>query len=300
MPVEIKEFDPNRLEELAKDQTGIYNAEIVKLVPNSFPSKVENTIKRFQKETFDKTRLFYAYEGDKMVGYLGLTGKDTEKNERGFGYPWLAEGTDSSVRDLLYNAAEKKCRDEGTKTLRQFVRKDTPEILEFFKSKDFKVIIEFLNHQKTLEHNDVTFPEGYSVRAMQKEDLKHIEEVVSPNDPTAKDPFRAADFIDFMDSDEYTPETFIVGVKDGEVVGFFGAFIPPIEKPEKGYFGGGQTHGDHQQIEPLLVQEIENRVKARGIDIMDITFYPDSPRLKPFRKMGYTQYSHSYRLEKKL
>ncbi|MHA2371230.1 MAG: hypothetical protein ACXADX_20640 [Candidatus Hodarchaeales archaeon] len=69
-PIEIKRFDPNRLEELAKDQTAIYNTAIAKL-PESFPAEVEDTIARFKKDTFDQSRMFYAYERDRMVGYIG-------------------------------------------------------------------------------------------------------------------------------------------------------------------------------------------------------------------------------------
>ena len=106
--IEIKGFDPDRLEELAKEQTAIYNYGTSKL-PEFIPAKVEDVIKRFKRENFDQNRMFYAYDGDKMVGYAGLTGRDEQQNLRGIGYPWLTEGTPEEVRDLLYEAMENKC-----------------------------------------------------------------------------------------------------------------------------------------------------------------------------------------------
>ncbi|MHA2231545.1 MAG: GNAT family N-acetyltransferase [Candidatus Hodarchaeales archaeon] len=297
-PIEIKGFDPNRLEELAKQQTAIYNAAIAKL-PESFPAKTEDIIARFKRDTFDPSRMFYAYEGDRMVGYLGLSGKDEKLNERGIGYPWLVEGTDTSVRGLLFEAAEKKAKEEGIKKLRCFGAANTPEINDFFESKGYKVVIEFLRHEKKLQKNDIQMPPGFTIRTLKREDLPAVEEV-SKNDPKMKSPFVAADFEAAMDSSTYQPDMATVAEKDNKIVGYHGAFIPPDPAATRAYFGGVAVHGDHQEIEPILVQEIENRVLAKGFELMDITLFPDSPRLKPFQELGYKKYSHFYRLEKEL
>ena len=147
----------------------IYNQETSKL-PNYTEAKVEDTIKRFKRETFDKTRMFYAYQDNEMVGYVGLTGKDVKQNLRSAGYPWLAEGTDEDVRDQLYEAMEKKVRDEGTKILRAFGSPQYPVQLKFFQDKDYKTKIEFLNLEKELKENQFDVPDGYVLRSIKKED----------------------------------------------------------------------------------------------------------------------------------
>jgi hypothetical protein len=298
VPIKIKGFDPDRLEELAKEQTEIYNAAIAKL-PDTTPAKVEDTIIRFKREAFDQTRMFYAYEGDKMIGYAGLTGRDKEQNLRGVGYPWLAEGTDPSVRDLLYEAMEKKCREEGTTLLRVFGSPNNPEKLKFFKAKAFDVKHEFLVHEKVLSRNEYHLPAGYVFRPLKREDLPVLEEV-SRNDPKMRSPFVASDFEQFIDSSDYDPDSIIVTEKDGTVVGFNGVFIPPDPKITRAYFGGVAVLGDHQEIEPFLIKEIENRALVKGKEKMDMAFYPDSPRLPFAKEQGYKQYSHSYQLDKTL
>ncbi|MFQ5978799.1 MAG: hypothetical protein ACE5OZ_11785 [Candidatus Heimdallarchaeota archaeon] len=295
-PIEIKGFDPNRLEELAKQQTVIYNAAIADL-PETFPAKVEDTIARFKRDTFDPSRMFYAFEGDQMVGYIGLSGKDEKLNERGIGYPWLVKGTDPSVQDLLFEAAERKTKEEGTKKLRAFGSANAPELMDFYKSKGYKVVIEFLRHEKKLQKSNIQLPPGYLIRTLKREDLPAVEEV-SKNDPKMKSPFVAAEFEVTMDSSGYNPEMATVAEKDEKIVGYYGAFIPPDPTATRAYFGGIAVHGDHQEIEPILAREIENRVFEKGFKLMDITLYPDSPRLKPFQELGYKQYSHLYRLEK--
>jgi L-amino acid N-acyltransferase YncA len=297
-PIEIRGFDPNRLEELAKEQTAIYNAAIAKF-PNTTPADVENVIQRFKRDTFDQSRMFYAYDGDTMVGYAGLTGRDQEQNERGIGYPWLAEGTDLSVRDLLYEAMIKKCKDEGTQRLRGFGAPDFAEISDYFKAKGFKVVQEYLVHAKELVKNEIQLPSGYEIRNLEREDLEAVEEV-SKNDPKMKSPFDASQYAQFMENTNYIPENSIVAEKDGEIVGYHAIFTPPDPKIKKAYFGGIAVHGDHQAIEPLLVKEGENRALEQGKETIDMTFYPDSPRLEPFRELGYKQYSHSFRLELEL
>ncbi len=296
--IKIKGFDPNRLEELAKEQTEIYNVATAKL-PNFVPAKVEDTINRFKRETFDQSRMFYAYEEDRMIGYSGLSGRDKERNSRNVGFPWLPEGTDPSVRDLLYEAMEKKCRDEGTKLLRRGGSPEYPEQLEFFKSKGFEVKIEYLVHEKVLTKNEDELPEGYSFRAMKREDLPTLEEV-SRKDPLMKSPFVATDYEQYMDSTGYDPDNVIVAEKEGTLVGFFGIYVPPDSEIKRAYFGGAAVHGDHQAIEPFLIKEMENRALAKGKEKLDVTFFPDSPRLAPYKELGYKQYSHSFQLEKAL
>lgn len=298
VPIKIKGFDPDRLEKLAKEQTEIYNAAIAKL-PDTTPAKVEDTIIRFKREAFDQNRMFYAYEGDKMVGYAGLTGRDKLQNLRGVGYPWLIEGTDLSVRDLLYEAMEKKCREEGTTLLRVFGSPNNPEKLKYFKAKAYDVKHEFLVHEKVLTRNEYQLPEGYVFRPLKREDLPVLEEV-SRNDPKMRSPFVASDFEQFIDSSDYDPDSIIVTEKDGTVVGFYGVFISPDPKITRAYFGGVAVLGDHQEIEPFLIKEIENRALVKGKEKMDMAFYPDSPRLPFAKEQGYKQYSHSYQLDKTL
>jgi hypothetical protein len=294
--IEIRGFDPEQLEELAKTQTAIYNVEGTKL-PEFVPAKVEDTIKRFKRKTFDQSRMFYAYKGDEMIGYVGLTGKDVKANSRGAGYPWLAEGADESVRDLLYDAMEKKCQDEGTQTLRVFGSPRYPKQLEFFKSKGFEIKIEYLVHQKELVHNVFEVPSGYTFRALKLEDLPILEEV-SKNDPKMRTPFVASEFEQFMDSDDYDPDCIVVTEYNQKPVGYYGIYIPPDTAIEKSYFAGVAIHGDHQVIEPYLLMELENRALNKGKKIMEVTFYPDSPRLPSAKERNYIQIEHSYRLEK--
>ncbi|UCG00280.1 MAG: GNAT family N-acetyltransferase [Candidatus Heimdallarchaeota archaeon] len=298
VPIEIKGFDPNQLEELAKEQTAIYNAAIAK-IPDTSPAKVEDTIARFKRETFDQSRMFYAYEGDRMIAYAGLTGRNEEQNLRGVGYPWLRENTDVSVRDLLYEAMENKCHDEGTKLLRVYGSPNFPEQLEYFKSKGFEVIHEFLVHEKVLEKNDYELPAGYIFRPLKRDDLPILEEV-SRNDPKMKSPFVASDWEQLMDSNNYNPDSIVVVEKNGTVVGFYAFFIPSDPERKRAYFAGVAVLGDNQEIEPFLFKELENRALEQGKEKVDITFYPDSPRLPLAKELGFTQYSHSYQLDKTL
>ena len=141
--VQIKRFNANNLEELAKEQTRIYNYATEKL-EDFAPAKTEDVVKRFKREQFDPLRMFYAYKGDKMIGYAGLTGRDKEKNLRSVGYPWLDKDTDLSVRDSLYEEMEKQCQTEGTKTMQAFSSDRYPDLFSFYKSKNFQIDQEFL------------------------------------------------------------------------------------------------------------------------------------------------------------
>ncbi|MFW9780496.1 MAG: hypothetical protein ACFFE8_16770 [Candidatus Heimdallarchaeota archaeon] len=297
-PIEIKGFDPDRLEELAEQQTKIYN-EATSNLPEFEPAKVEDTKERFKRDTFDQTRMFYAYDGDKMVGYSGLSGRNKELNLRGVGYPWLTKGTPTSVRDQLYEAMESKCRHEGTSTLRLMGSPRYPEQLSFFKSKDFIITVEFLVHHKTIAFNDFEIPEGYIFRELRKEDLPVLEEV-SRNDPKMKSPFVASDFEQWMNSSAYDPESIVVAEKDGDIVGFYAMGLPTDETNDKAYFGGVAISGLHQDIEHFLFMELENRAFKRGKKRFETTFFPDSPRLPSGKEWGFVQTEHTYRLEKKL
>ncbi len=292
----IKGFNPDRLEELAKEQTSIYNNAVSKL-PDFEPAKVEDTIKRFKRGTFDQSRMFYAYEGEKLVGYSGLTGRDKELNLRSVGYPWLAEGTPNNVRDLLYEAMEAKCLKEGTSLLRVYGSPRYPEQLNFFRTKNFHTKVEFLVHQKDLKSNDFKIPEGYLFRNIKKEDLPVLEEV-SRKDPKMKSPFIASDFEQFMDSSDYDSESIIVAEKDGVVIGYYALYIPKDQKNEKCFFAGVAIHGDYQEIESYLLMELENRALKRGKKKIEIIFYPDSPRLPFAKERGFKEIEHSFRLEK--
>jgi len=296
--IEIRGFNPDRLEELAKEQTQIYNEATSKL-PEYAPAKVEDTITRFKRETFDQSRMFYAYEGEKLLGYSGLTGRNEQENRRGVGYPWLREGTPDIVRDQLYEAMETKCRQEGTALLRVYGSPRYPEQLNFFKSKKFKIEVEFLVHHKDLKTNEFKIPNKYIFRELKKEDLPVLEKV-SQNDPKMKSPFIASDFEQYMNSTDYDAESIVIAEKNGSVVGFYGMFIPPDPDNEKVYFGGVAIHGDYQEIEPYLLMELENRAIKRGKKKFEITFFPDSPRLPFAKERGYILTEHSYQLDKRL
>ena len=298
-PIEIKGFDPARLEEIANDQTKLYNFSISKL-PEFEPAKAEDTIKRFKREKFDQSRMFYAYDGNRMVGYVGLTGRDKEKNQRGAGYPWLAEATDPKVREQLFEAMLKKCKAEGLKTLNYFASPRYPEQLNFFKEKGFQTKVEFLGHSKKLKKNKYKLPPGYAFRELKRADLP-IVETVSKNDPKIKSPFNAADFEQFqLSSSDYDPQSYIVAEKDGTIIGYFGIYVPKDSKNEKAYFSGVSVHKDHQNIEEFMMKEMENRALARGKKRVEMSFFPDSQRKPFYQKQGYKLVEQSYELHKAL
>ena len=163
---EIKRFNQQKLEELAQLQTEIYNKVNTK-DPDFVPAKIEDVIKRFKKDKFDPNRMFYAYQGEKMIGYAGLTGKNVKMNLRGFGYPWILDDVDQKVRDLLYEAMEKQCLDEGTKNLEvQPIVFQTPQYqkrLDFFLHKQFIIKNEFLILEKQLNKTNLLFQRGINL-----------------------------------------------------------------------------------------------------------------------------------------
>ncbi len=115
-----------------------------------------------------------------------------------------------------------------------------------------------------------------------------------------KSPFVASDFEQFMDSSDYDSESIVVAEKEGTVVGYYALYMPADPNLEKAYFAGVAVLGDHQEIEPYLFMELENRALKRGKKKVETTFYPDSPRLPQAKEWGFVQTEHSYRLEKHL
>ncbi|MHA1942214.1 MAG: GNAT family N-acetyltransferase [Candidatus Hodarchaeales archaeon] len=296
--VEIRRFDPNRLEDLAKDQMAIYNADAAEN-PDFTAVKVENIIERFRRESFDRSGMFYAYEGEKMVGYSGLADRNTHENSRGMGYPWLLKETTENVRDLLYTEMEKKCLEDGIKKLVYFCLQNASKQAEFFKNKGFEIAQEFLVHEKKISYTDFELPSGYEFRSIVKEDLPLLEEV-SHNDPNIRSPFIAAHYEQYMNSSSFDPESVVIAEKDGKVVACFALVIPPDPNLKKAYLGLLVVHGNHQEIGIFLMNELENRALARGKEKIEVTFYPDSPRLPFALAHGYSQYEHKYQLEKRL
>lgn len=296
--VEIKRFDAERLEELAKEQTRIYNSATEKLVDFT-PAKTEDVIKRFKREQFDPKRMFYAFKGDKMIGYGGLTGRDKELNLRSVGYPWLDKDTDLAVRDTLYDEMEKQCRGEGTKTMRVFSSDRYPEIFSFFKSKNFQISQEFLLYVKDLEKNNFEIPAGYKFGRLKKEDIPKVV-AISKKDPKMKNPLVESDLDQFMESSAYNPDNIVVAEKDGNIVGFLAFNIPPDPKNEYCSFAGITVDPDHQDIEVLLWKELENRALQRNKKFLRVNFYPDSLRLPDAKERGFKLTSKNYQLSKAL
>ena len=296
--VVIKPFDSNQLEQLAKNQTEIYN-QATKDLSDYFPAKVEDVVKRFQRTEFDPKRMYYAFDGPKMIGYAGLTGRDQRNNLRTVGYPWLLKDTPANIRDQLYDAMESQCKSEGTKSIRFFASERYPDMLKFFKSKNFNVTQEFYILNKQLAKQDYKLPEGYTFRQLKEDDLSNLENV-SKNDPKMKEPFNASDWKRFMGSSDYNPDNVVVAEKDGKVVGFYSLFIPKEPDQTKCYFGGVTVHGEHQAIEQFLLIELMNRAFNRGKKTLETAFYPDSKRLPPAKEMGFKQVSTNYKLEKML
>ena len=296
--VVIKRYDPTQLEQLAKDQTSIYNQGTAKM-PEYPPAKVEDVVKRFKRKEFDPSRMFYAYNGATMIGYAGLSGKDKEKNLRSVGYPWLIEDIPNGVRDLLYDAMENQCNSEGTKTLRTTLLQKYPDLLNFFKDKNFQTKTEFLVFEKELTKNAHTLPEGYTIRSLVKDDLFKVE-AISHRDPKLKNPFIRADWERIINDSNNNPEFAIVAEKDGNVVAFYALTVFSDPKMTKAYFGGVVTDPKHQEVEPLLAMELENRALAQGKKTVEMAFFPDSLRLPLAKERGFKQIGKNILLEKTL
>lgn len=300
--VEIKRFDSQKLEELAHSQTEIFNKANA-LDPDFTPAQVEDVIKRFKNEKFDPKRMFYAYQGDKMVGYAGLTGRNVETNLRGVGYPWLLDSISQKVRDNLYEAMEKQCSDEGTNNLEvQPIVFQTPyykERLDFFTGKDFTIKNEFLMYEKELKHNNYDLPKGYTLRSAVESDVQKIFEV-SKTDPKLKSPFNPKEALDYMHSPDFDASYIVVAEYEKNIVGMYAMFIPPNPAETRAYFAGVVVDGDHQEIEHYLVMEIENRALGKGKKYYQVMFYPDSQRLPYAKEHGYKEIRKTYYLEKKI
>ena len=294
--ITIKRFDSNNLTQLAKDQTLIYNQAIQDL-PDYFPAKVEDVITRFQRKEFDQKRMFYAYNGSKMIGYSGLTGRDQKENLRTVGYPWLLKDAPIKVRDLLYDAMEYQCKHEGTKIMRAFASEKYTTILDFFLSKNFKVKQEYLILEKKLTKNQFKIPENYKFRSLSPGDLPKLESI-SLHDPKVKSRFFTSDWSQFMNLSEYNPDDVIVAEKDNKVVGFYALTIPNDITKTKTYLAGIAVDPQHQIIEPYLIMELENRAYARGKKTVEIALIPDSKRLHFAQERGFVQSGTRFRLDK--
>lgn len=294
--IEIKRFDNNNLEQLAKDQTAVYN-EAIKDFKGIPPANEEDVIARFKRKEFDPLRMFYAFDNNKMIGYAGLTGRDKELNLRGVGYPWLVKEANVSIRELLYGAMEHQCESEGTKTMRTFTSDRFRSILDFFKEKNFTITQEFLVYQKELEKNHFSLPDGYTIRSLKREDLPKLE-YISKRDPKMKTPFSSTDMGQFMDSKNYDPSQIVVAEKNGQVVAYFALnnFVDPISKTI--FFGGATTDPNHQEIESILMMELENRAIEREMKLFNIAYYPDSLRLPLAKERGFKQIAKNFQLEK--
>lgn len=300
--IEIKRFDSQKLEELAQKQTEIYNKANA-TDPNFTPARVEEVIKRFKNEKFDPNRMFYAYQGDIIIGYAGLTGRNVERNVRGFGYPWLLDGVNQKVRDELYEAMEEQCREEGTENLEvQTIVFQTPhyqERLDFFKTKQFGIKNEFLMYEKELKYNDFVLPKGYTLRSVVERDVEKMVEVAKA-DLKLKNPFNPKETLDYLHSPDFDPSYIVVAEFENNIVGMYAMFISPNPVDIKAYFAGVVVHGDHQKIEHYLFMEIENRALGKGKKYFQIMYYPDSQRLPYAKEHGYKQIRKTYYLEKKL
>lgn len=296
--IEIKRFDANKLEELAKEQTRIYNyaTEKVKVFDQA---KTEDVIKRFKREDFDSLRMFYAFKGDKMIGYAGLTEKYKAQNSREVGFPWLDKDIDSSVRDLLYDGMEKQCQTEGTKTMRAFAHGSISEIKPFFTSKGFQVIQEFDQYQKDIEQNTFQIPNGYKIRTFTKDDIPAVVEI-SQKDPKLERPLTKSTLEQAIQSPMHKPENFVVAEYNGNVVSFYGIAIPADPKIEYCDFAGATTDPEHEDIEVLLLKELENRAFNRNKKKIRAYFVPESLRIPGVKEGGFKLIEKSYSLKKDL
>ncbi|HKZ40944.1 MAG TPA: hypothetical protein VJ044_08280, partial [Candidatus Hodarchaeales archaeon] len=278
------------------EQTRIYNIATEGLSDYP-PAKVEDVVKRFQRREFDQKRMFYAYDGNKMIGYVGLTGKDKETNSRWTGYPWLDKGADSQTRVLLFEELEKQCKEERLKILRAYATTKYSEQLEFFRSQGFQDKIEHQVYQKDLKPNKVRLPRGYSFRAVQKEDLPSLEEIAKL-DQKMSGRFVPSDYEQYMANSDYDQETMIVAIKKDIVVGFNAMFVIPDPNDDRAQRIGVVVHPDHEIMEQLMILELENRAIDKKKKKMEITMRPDSKRLPLIKAWGYLLVNKAFQLEK--
>ena len=294
--VVIKQFDSNQLTDIARSQTQIYNESIAQF-PDYLPARVDEVVTRFRSKEFDHKRMFYAYEGSKMVGYAGLSSRDIKNNLRTVGYPWLVKETPSTVRNILYDSMEKQCRREGTKIMRTFVSENYPDIMEFFTSKNFTITQEFIKMEKILSKNEFKIPNGYKFRSLRRDDLPKLE-TIALHDRKLKYRFTPSDWNQFINLNEFNIDDTIVAEKDGKVVGFYSISISDDPSKTKAFIAAEAIDSQHQIIEPYLAMELENRAFERGKKSLETAFYIGSERLNLSKERGFQEMGINFRLDK--
>ena len=220
----IKPFDPNRLHDLVKAQVMIYN-QAIENFPDYFPAKVEDVVKRFQRADFDPKRIFYAFDGDTMIGYASLSNRNLQYNSRTVGYPWLLKGVDRNVRNILYDAMEKQCKKERTRSMCIYVSERYIDMIEFFTSKNFQFAQDYIELEKKLAKQEYKKPKEYIFRSLKEKDILTLE-TISLHDPGVKERFISADWTQFMNFSEYNTDDVLVAEKDGKAAGFYALSIP--------------------------------------------------------------------------
>lgn len=294
----IRQFNPSQASELAKRQTQIYNQAITDF-PDYLPVSAEEIFNRFQQKEFDPKRMFYAYDGPKMVGFATLSARDIKHNLRTMSYPWILKDTSPSVRDLLYTAIERQCRHDGTKILRTFVFESYPDIFDFFISKKFTISQEFIIMEKELTKNAFRIPLGYKIRSLQKGDLPKLESIAL-HDKKLKVRFTPSDWNQFLNLSEFNPADVIVAEKDGTVVGFYALSIPSDSSKTKAYIAGEAINVQDQVIEPFLVMGLENRALEHGKKTLETFFKSGSSRIRLATERGFQKIGINFRLDKVL
>ena len=292
----IKSFDPNRLHELAKAQVKIYN-QAIENFPDYFPTKVDDVVKRFQNPEFDPKRMYYAFNGETMIGYSGLSTRNQQYNSRTVGYPWLLKGVDPNVRNILYDAMEKQCKKERTRSMCVYVSERYIDIIEFFRSKNFHFSQDYIILEKKLSKNTFKKPDGYIFRSLKEKDIPMLE-TISLHDPSVKERFISSDWTQFMNFSEYSIDDVIVAEKDGKVVGFYALSIPSDEKKTKTYFAGVAVNKKDHIVESFLQMELENRAFERGKKTLEISYSPYSKRLPLAKEKGFEPVGITLKLEK--
>ena len=294
----IRQFTPSQASEIAKSQTKIYNQAISNF-PNYLPVAVEDVIAHFHHHAFDPKRMFYAYDGPKMVGFASLSARDIQRNLRTMSYPWIIKDTNPSVRNLLFTAVEQQCRRDRTKLLRTYVFESYRDIFSFFTDKNFIITQEFIIMEKELTKNVFTIPSGYRLRTLQKRDLPKLESILL-HDPKIKLRFTPSDWNQFLNINEFNPDDVIVAEKDHQVVGFYALTIPTDPTKAKAYIAGEAIDTQDQIIEPYLVMGLENRALEHGKKTLETSFKADSKRIRLALDRGFQKTGKTFRLDKVL
>ena len=274
----------------------IYN-QAIKTFPDYFPAKVEDVVKRFQRKEFDQKRMFYAFDRDEMIGYAGLSGRNLQYNSRTAGYPWILKGVDPNVRNLLYNAMEKQCRKEGTRSMHAFVVERYLDIIDFFESRNFHITQDFIIFEKKLSKIKFKTPEGYTFRLLKEKDLPRLE-TISLRDRRVKERIFSSDWTQFMNFSEYNTDDVIIAEKNGNIAGFYALSIPADQKKTKTYFAGLAVDVKDQMIEPYIEMELENRAFERGKKTLEISLSTFSKKIPLAKEKGFQPAGITLKLEK--